>query len=319
MTDVTALGEILIDFTPKGERLFEANAGGAPCNVLAELSRLSKSTSFIGKIGTDMFGRFLKNTLDEYGINTGGVKETDDYFTTLAFVSLGADGNRDFSFARKFSADIMLNKDEIDESIILNSRIFHCGTLSMTDKTSREAQLFALDTAKSRDVVISVDPNLRLPLWKSEEDAKKAIDTVFRYADIIKISDYEIEFLCGKKDVLKGAMELFEKYSPKILFATCGENGAYLIKDDIVLHQPCFSVKAVDTTGAGDCFMGAALSKLLDYELDFGAVQYNKCREILRYASAAAGLATQKYGAMASMPNEKEIDELINGGNDNEK
>lgn len=316
MTDVTALGEILIDFTPKGKMLFEANAGGAPGNVLAALSRLSKSTSFIGKIGTDMFGGFLKQTLGEYGINTDGLKETDDYFTTLAFVSLSENGNRDFSFARKFSADIMLKKDEVDENIILNSRIFHCGTLSMTEKSSREAQLFALDTAKNRDVVISVDPNLRLPLWKNEADAKKAMETVLAYADIIKISDYEIEFLCGKKNVLKGAMELFERYSPKILFATCGENGAYLIKDDIVLHQPCFNVKTVDTTGAGDCFLGAALSKILDYDLDFGSIQHNRCMDILRFASAAAGLATEKYGAMASMPNVEEINKLINGGKD---
>ncbi len=313
MTDVTALGEILIDFTSKGKMLFEANAGGAPCNVLASLSKLSKSTSFIGKIGTDMFGKFLKNTLVDYNIDICGLKETEDYFTTLAFVTLDEAGNRDFSFARKFSADTMLKKDDIDENIILNSRIFHCGTLSMTEESSRKAQLFALDTAKSRDVVISVDPNLRLSLWKNDYEAKKAIDTVFSYADIIKISDYEIEFLCGEKDVLTGAEELFRKYGPKILFATCGENGAYLIKDDIVLYHPCFNVNTIDTTGAGDCFTGAALAKLLDYNLEFGNIQYKQCNEILCFACAAAALSTEKYGAMASMPTIDDIDKLIKG------
>lgn len=311
MTDVTALGEILADFTPKGERIFETNAGGAPCNVLAALSRLSKSTSFIGKIGNDMFGKFLKQTLTEYGIGTDGLKETDDYFTTLAFVSLDEKGNRDFAFSRKFSADIMLTKEDVDENIILNSRIFHCGTLSMTDENSRKAQIFALDTAKKRNIAISADPNLRLALWKNESDAKKAMDTVFSYADIIKISDYEVEFLCGTDDVLKGAEKIFKIYGPKILFATCGEKGAYLIKDDIILHHTCFNVKTVDTTGAGDCFMGAALAKLLDYNLEFGAIQYNQCKEILRFASAAAGLATEKYGAIASMPTNEEIKELM--------
>lgn len=314
MTDVTALGEILIDFTPKGKMLFEANAGGAPCNVLAALSKLSKSTAFIGKIGCDTFGGFLKQTLENYGINTDGLKETEDYFTTLAFVSLDENGNRDFAFSRKFSADIMLKKDDVDENIILNSKIFHCGTLSMTEDCSRKAQLFALDTAKSRNIAISVDPNLRLPLWKNESDAKKAMDTVFSYADIIKISDYEIEFLCGEKDVLLGAEKIFKQYSPKILFATCGENGAYLIKDDIMLHHPCFDVKTLDTTGAGDCFLGAALAKILDYNLDFGSIQYKQCKDILQFASAAAGLATEKYGAMASMPTLEEILSLIEGG-----
>lgn len=314
MTDVTALGEILIDFTPKGKMLFEANAGGAPCNVLAALSRLSKSTAFIGKVGADMFGNFLKNTIEEYGIDTTGLTTTEDYFTTLAFVSLDENGNRDFAFSRKFSADIMLKKADVDENIILNSRIFHCGTLSMTEEASRKAQIFALDTAKSRGVVISVDPNLRMPLWKSEADAKNAMDTVFSYADIIKISDYEISFLCGNKDVLTGADELFKKYRPKILFATCGENGAYLIKDDIILHHPCFDVNTVDTTGAGDCFLGAALARILDYNLDFGTIQYKQCKDILRYASAAASLATEKYGAMASMPNNDEINKLSDGG-----
>ena len=317
MFDIVSLGELLIDFTPqgvsdKGNYLFEANPGGAPCNVLAAMAKLGCKTAFMGKIGTDTFGNFLKDTVEKIGINTDGLKMTDENFTTLAFVTLDADGNRSFAFSRNNSADVMLTEDEVDEDIIKNSKIFHCGTLSLTHPQVKKATLKALNTAKENGVIISVDPNLRLPLWKSEDDAKEAINTVLEYADIIKISDYEIEFMCGEKDVLEGAKKMYKQYNPKIMFATCGKDGAYIIKDDIVLHHPCYDeVKTVDTTGAGDCFCGTSLKKLIDYKLDFASLTKDDCFDIIQYASAAASLATTKYGAISIMPSDDEIKQLI--------
>lgn len=318
MTDVTALGELLIDFTPRGvseqgSYVFEANSGGAPCNVLAAVSRLGKSAAFIGKVGTDTFGEFLKKTLVDLGVDTGGLVMTPDYFTTLAFVTLDDDGNRSFAFSRKNSADVMLEADEVPEELIKNSRIFHCGTLSLTDPTCRAATIRALDIAKENGVMISVDPNLREPLWANLDDAKEAIRLVLSYADIIKISDYELDFIYGKIDTADGARRLFNEYKPSIVFATCGKDGAYLVKDDILLHHPCFdNVKTIDTTGAGDSFCGTSLSRLLDLDLKIAEMNESQCHDLLRYASAAASLATAKRGAIPAMPSDDEITALMN-------
>lgn len=317
MTDVVALGELLIDFTPqglsdKGNYLFEANPGGAPCNVLAALSKLGKTTAFIGKVGNDTFGNFLKKTIDDLKIDSKGLRLTDEFFTTLAFVTLDSEGNRSFAFARNNSADVMLDKSEVDEDTIKEAKIFHCGTLSLTHPKSRAATIKALECAKKNNTIISVDPNLRMPLWKTEGDARAAVELVLGYADIIKISDYEIEFLCGDVSVEEGAKRLYGKYSPKIMFATCGKDGAYILRGDTVIKHPCYDkVKTVDTTGAGDCFCGASLKKLLDENLDFDGLDENKCFDIIRYASAAASLATTKFGAISVMPSEDEIQALI--------
>lgn len=315
--DIVSLGEVLIDFTPykienQNKRLFEANPGGAPCNVLAAMSKLGKSTAFIGKVGADAFGFQLKETMESLHIDTSGLIVTSDYFTTLAFVTLDENGNRNFAFSRKNSADIMLTSDEVDESQVRSAQIFHCGTLSLTHPDCRAATMKALYAARNAGIPISVDPNLREPLWNNAEDAKKAIRLVLEYADIIKISDYEIEFLYGEADVVKGSKRLCREFSPKVLFATCGKDGAYLFKEDIVLHCPCFSsVKTIDTTGAGDSFCGTALSKLLDYGLDFDALDREKCADLLCYASAAASLTTAKRGAIPAMPSKEEIEALI--------
>lgn len=318
MKDIIALGELLIDFTPRGTTeqgsyVFESNPGGAPPNVLAAMQKLGKSTAFIGKIGTDTFGVFLKDTLVKLGINTTGLVMTDDYFTTLAFVTLDADGNRSFAFDRKASADVMLTEDEVDEAQIKDAKIFHCGTLSLTHESAKKATLKALECAKANGVCISVDPNLRLALWENEQKAKDAIRLALSYADILKISDYEIEFLYGITDIKEGIRRLQADFDAKLIFATCGKDGAYMAKGDLILHHPCFdSVKTVDTTGAGDCFCGTALAKLLDYNLDFDALTEENCMDILRYANAAASLATASYGAIPAMPDDAQVQKLIN-------
>ena len=317
MFDIVALGELLIDFTPRGlsdqgSYIFEANSGGAPCNVLAAVRKLGKSAAFIGKVGADMFGRFLKETIDKLGIDSSGLLLSDTYFTTLAFVKLDDQGNREFSFSRNNSADVMLRPEEVNPDQIRDACIFHCGTLSLTHPDSRAALLKGLDLAREHGVLISVDPNLREPLWKDLEEAKAAIRLALSYADIIKISDYELEFLYKEADVVKAAKMLQAEFASKILFATCGKEGAYLLKDDILVHHPCFnSVKTIDTTGAGDSFCGAALSCLLDRELDFDGLDETACRELLRYASAAASLATAKRGAIPAMPTPNEIEALL--------
>ena len=216
--DVTALGELLIDFTEngtstQGNPIMEANPGGAPCNVLAMLERLGKKTAFIGKVGKDMFGTQLKTAVEEVGIDTRALIMDEEVHTTLAFVHTYPDGDRDFSFYRNPGADMMLTKDEIQEDLIRDSRIFHFGTLSSTHEGVREATRYAIDVAKEAGCIFSFDPNLRPPLWKSLDDAKAEIEYGLGKCDILKISDNEVEFLFGTTDYDKGAALLKEKYN----------------------------------------------------------------------------------------------------------
>lgn len=316
MFDVIALGEFLIDFTSRGKSendsfMYEANPGGAPCNVLAALSVLGNKTAFAGKVGKDTFGMFLQKTAENLGIDCSHLYRTDKAFTTLAFVTLDELGNREFAFSRNGSADTLLNENEIDEDFIKSARVFHCGTLSLTDEPSKSATKKALKIAKENGVCISVDPNLREMLWKSKNQAIEAIKEVITFADIIKISDYEAEYLYGTSDVDFAAERIFKEYKPKILFITSGKDGAYLFKDDKKYFHPCFDVKTIDTTGAGDAFTGSVLSVLLEYGLDFDALSEENLKYILHFASAAASLATTKHGAIFAMPDRVEIKTLL--------
>ena len=201
--DVTAMGEMLIDFTlngqsDQGNNLFEACPGGAPCNVLAMLNKLGRKTAFIGKVGEDQFGRLLRDTIDELGIETKGLLLDREIHTTLAFVHTFPDGDREFSFYRKPGADMMLSEEEVDYELIRQSKVFHFGTLSMTDEPVRSATKKALETAKASGCLITFDPNLRPPLWDSLDTAKEMMEYGFRYCDMLKISDNEIQFVTGK-------------------------------------------------------------------------------------------------------------------------
>lgn len=222
-TDVTALGELLIDFTEngvseQGNPLLEANPGGAPCNVLAMLTKLGNKTAFIGKVGKDNFGSMLKKKVTDLGINTQYLYEDEKVHTTLAFVHTEPDGDRDFSFYRSPGADMMLTEDEIIPSIIENSRIFHFGTISMTHETVRRATKKAVEIAKNCGSIISFDPNIREPLWDSLEDAKEQVQYGLQYCDILKISDNEIQWLTGETDYTKGVLKIRETHDiPLIL------------------------------------------------------------------------------------------------------
>lgn len=310
-TEIIALGELLIDFTGRGERQFEANPGGAPANVLAAAARLGRKTAMVGKVGTDMFGDLLVDTLRSYGVDVSHVYRTDDAFTTLAFVALDETGNRQFSFSRKHSADLQLTADEAIFPELETAKIFHCGTLSLTVEPSRSATLRAMQAAKDAGVWVSVDPNLREPLWRTADAARDAIRTVCAQADILKISDYEAEFLYGTTDPAEGLRRVCAEFAPKLAFLTCGADGAYLAQGETLLHEPCVPVHTIDTTGAGDSFVGAALSFLLDHRLTPGALTEADCRALLRFASAAASLTTTRRGGIPAMPTRAEVAALL--------
>lgn len=314
--DVTALGEMLIDFTMNGQseqgnNMFEACPGGAPCNVLAMLNKLGRKTAFIGKVGEDQFGRLLKDTIEELGIETKGLILDQDIHTTLAFVHTFPDGDREFSFYRKPGADMMLSEEEVDYDMIRQSRIFHFGTLSMTDEPVRTATKKALDVAKEAGCLITFDPNLRPPLWDSLEEAKKQMEYGFRYCDVLKISDNEIQFISGMEDYDDGIHYLQEKYQIPLIFLTMGKEGSRAYYKDMRVERAGFQVKAIETTGAGDTFCGCAIHGVLTHGLE--GMTEEVLGDILTYANAGAALITMKKGAIRSMPDPEKVTELIKG------
>ena len=317
MYDVTALGELLIDFAPKsvddaGYPTLAANPGGAPGNFLAALNKYGCSTAMIGKVGEDMFGRLLIGTLKAAGIETRGIVVDPDQFTTLAFVSLDASGNRDFSFARKPGADTCLTAEEMDKDLIRDSRVFHFGTLSLTNDPARDATHQAVAMAKAQGKYISVDPNLRKPLWPSEDAAKAAIEWSLRQADIVKISDEEIEFLWGLSPEA-GAQKLLNEYGASLVYATLGPKGCHAAtkRVSVTVESPK-GIKVVDTTGAGDIFGGSAMSRFLRLNKKPDELTEEELRDIVAFACTAASLSTQKHGGISSVPEEADVLSVLN-------
>ena len=315
--DVTALGELLIDFTQNGQSeqgngLFEANPGGAPCNVLAMLTKAGRRTAFIGKVGNDMFGRMLRDRAAGEGLDMSGLEMDDEIPTTLAFVEKLPNGDRDFSFYRKPGADIMLTKEEVRKhaALIEGTRIFHFGTLSMTDASIEEATLEAVSIAKQSGCLISFDPNLRPPLWKSEEMAKEKIAWGLGQCDILKISDNEITFLTGEEDFDKGIHRIIEQYQIPLVFATYGPDGSKAFYHGIEAYEKGFLNPAtIETTGAGDTFCASALHPVLKYGSD--GFDEAKLHELLTFANAAASLVTTRKGALCVMPTVEEVEAYI--------
>ena len=313
--DVTTLGELLIDFTENGSSsqgnpLLEANPGGAVCNVLAMLEKLGKKTAYIGKVGQDMFGTQLKEAVEEVGIDTRNLIMDPVYHTTLAFVHTYPDGDRDFSFYRDPGADMMLTKEEVSEELIRDSRIFHFGTLSSTHPGVREATRYAIDIAKDAGCIITFDPNLRPPLWKSLEDAKVEIEYGMSKCDVLKISDNEVEFMCGTDDYDKGAAMIQEKYNIPLVLVTMGKAGsrAYY-KGMIVEVAPFLQENTIETTGAGDTFCASTLNYILEHGLD--NLTEENLKELLTFANAAASLITTRKGALRVMPAKQEVLDFI--------
>ncbi len=313
--DVVALGELLIDFTDngvskQGNTMFEANPGGAPCNVLAMLQKLGDKTAFIGKVGEDIFGEKLKNVLKEVGINTSGLIMDKEVRTTLAFVQTLKDGDRDFSFYRNPGADMMLEEGDINNKLIKNCKIFHFGTLSMTHKGVRKATKKAIKKAKENGALISFDPNLRPPLWKSLEDAKEQVEYGLNQCDILKISDNEIQWFTGEKDFDKGIKKLQDKYPIKLIVLSMGKDGSRAYYKDLKVEKSAFvQKKTIETTGAGDTFGGCCLHFILKYGLD--NLDKEKLEKMLTFANAAASIITTKKGALRVMPTKDEVKDFI--------
>lgn len=313
--DVTALGELLIDFTENGNSeqgnpLMEANPGGAPCNMLSMIQKLGGTTAFIGKVGKDMFGRQLRQAVESVGIDTRNLMEDEEIHTTLAFVHTFPDGDRDFSFYRNPGADMMLTKEEIQEDLIRNSKVFHFGTLSSTQEGVREATRYAIDVAKEAGCLVSFDPNLRPPLWKTLEDARKEIEYGLSKTDILKISDNEVEFLCGTSDYDEGAKMLIEKYNIPFVCVTLGKDGSRAYYKGMRVEVPGFVQKnTIETTGAGDTFCGCMLHYIIQHGLE--DLTEENLRELLTFANAAASVITTRKGALAVMPSKEEVEELL--------
>ena len=313
--DVVALGELLIDFTEngtssQGNPIYEANPGGAPCNVLSMLTKLGKKTAFIGKVGSDIFGNRLKATLDEVGIDTSNLVMDEEIRTTLAFVETFPDGDRDFSFYRNPGADMMLREDEVDTELLRDTKLFHFGTLSMTHDEVRSATKKAIDVAKEAGAVISFDPNLREPLWRSLDDAREQVAYGLSRCDVLKISDNEIQWFTGEEDFDAGIRKLREQYDIPLIMLSMGKDGsrAYY-KDMRVEVAPFLQEKTIETTGAGDTFGACCLYHVLKYGL--GSLDEEKLTEMLTFANAAASIITTRKGALRVMPEEAEVRELI--------
>lgn len=309
--DVIALGELLIDFTQngissQGNLMFEANPGGAPGNVLAMLGKLGHPTAFIGKVGNDRFGQLLRDALTEQGIDTAGLCVDDHVPTTLALVHKLPDGDRDFSFYRTPGADMMLTADEVSEEMIAGARLFHFGTLSMTDEPVRSATIRAVELAEKHGLLISFDPNLRPPLWKRDEDARAAFDFGMRHCSVMKISDNEIVWYTGCEDMDEGIARIRAEYpNIRLLLASLGPDGSRAYLGDRMVEQTAFLNPATtDTTGAGDTFCACCLDAVLTNGLDMTTDQL---QQMLRFANAAASLVTTRKGALRVMPERREV------------
>ncbi len=310
--DVVALGELLIDFTSNGmstqnNPLFEANPGGAPCNVLSMLAKLGKRVAFIGKVGDDAFGRQLEAAIEEVGIDGTGLCKDRRVHTTLAFVQKLANGDRDFSFYRDPGADMMLSKEDIDLDLIRNTAIFHFGSLSMTDEVCREATKTALDAAKKAGTIVSFDPNLREALWKSLEAAREQIAYGMGQCDILKLSDNEILWFTGKDGYDEAVEVIQQTYGIPLILLSMGPDGSRAYYHGMKVEVPAvLRNDTIETTGAGDTFCGCILNYILDHGLD--GLTEAELEEMLSFANTAASIITTRKGALRVMPERAEIE-----------
>ena len=312
MMDVVALGELLIDFAclntdSDGYPTMAAHPGGAPANFLAALTKFGAKTALLGKVGTDAFGKMLTGTLQKAGIEARGLVCADDVFTTLAFVTFDEHGDREFSFSRKPGADTCLNFDELDLSLIDEAKVFHFGTLSLTDEPARTTTQKAVAYAKKAGKLITYDPNLRKPLWRDLEEAKKQLIWGLQQADVVKISDEEVEFLFGL-GVEEGADYILKNLGVKLVFVTCGADGCYFRNAIASGHVPSLrDIQVKDTTGAGDIFGGSAVWKLLQYGVSPELLNETQLRDVVTFACTSAGLSTTRSGGISSVPEYEEV------------
>lgn len=314
---IISLGEALIDFIPMDETnlVYQKSPGGAPANVAVGVSRLGVSSSFIGKVGDDVLGKFLKETLSQYQVNTKQMSFSRDVRTGVVFVTNGKDGERSFDFYIDPSADRFFEANEIDVDHLTSHKILHFGSISLISSPAKEATQFAVKLAKENGMLVSYDPNLRLGLWKSEEHARETIKSMLSEADILKISEEELEFITGEKDIQKGIDQLAD-YNISLVLVTLGADGSYVFTDNGHQHVSAMKVNAIDTTGAGDAFVSGMLYSIHQYEGDFETLPLKKAVEMAQFASVSGAVAAATKGAMTALPTLDEVKQLQKKGED---
>lgn len=310
-TQITALGEILIDYTPlpdsdAGMAVFEQNPGGAPANVLACAARLGRRTAFIGKVGDDIQGRFLADTLQKTGIDIHALLVDGRYFTTLAFVELSESGERSFSFARKPGADVQLSPEELDRELISHSDILHFGSLSLTDEPARSATMEAVLLARKSGAIIAYDPNYRPLLWTSRDAAMEQMRIPLPLVHLLKVSDDEVEYLTDCSDPREGAEKLVRQ-GLRCVVVTIGNQGALVAAKEGSIMVPGFPTRAVDTTGAGDSFWGGFLTRVSESGKSLEQITFQDFQSFARFGNAVASLCVEKRGAMPAMPHREDV------------
>ena len=316
MPKALCIGELLIDFvsTTPDVTLAEAPGfvkapGGAPANVAVGLAKLGVDAGFIGKVGADPFGDFLTETLQQNNVDTTYLIAGETSRTTLAFVATRSDGMKDITFYRHPGADIQLSPDEVDAGYIQSAELFHYGSVSLSHSPTREATLKAIQFAKDAGAFISYDPNLRLMLWDNADDAKYWIWEVMPYADVVKISEEEWEFITGDVELANG-IKCILGLGVKLLVVTLGERGCYYTNGNADGYVDGFAVEVVDTLGAGDAFVAAMLTQLMTHA-NLASLENDQLDSIMRYANAAGALATQKVGVIPALPTHSEIEQFL--------
>ncbi len=321
MPDVITIGEVLIDFlsVDKGVSIEETTGftiacGGAPANVAAAISKLGESSGFIGKVGADSFGRKIKATLEKAGVDIKNLVMDKGVNTTLAFISVKGNGDVDFTFYRNHcGADISLNQEEIDEGYILESKIFHFGSLSFTNEPLKSATLYSIEKAKGTGKIISFDPNLRPSLWDSMKRAREEIENAMQYADVVKLTDEELSFVTKSDDLVRGS-NLLLKYGPRVILVTRGSNPCFFNNGDFIVEVPAFDVEVKDVTGGGDAFMGGFIVKLVKRLKDGKSIfsmDKDEAIEILKFANACGAITVTRKGVIPALPTMKEVEDFL--------
>ncbi|GAC91112.1 fructokinase [Anoxybacillus flavithermus NBRC 109594] len=312
---IISLGEALIDFIPLDatNRSYQKSPGGAPANVAVGVARLGVPATFLGKVGRDVLGVFLKETLDAYGVNTSFLQFSDDVRTGVVFVTLAENGERSFDFYINPSADRFLCEEEIDESLFRTHRILHFGSISLISEPARSATKRAVMLAKENGMIVSYDPNLRLGLWEGEKQAREMIMSMLREADVLKISEEELTFITGEKDIQKG-IDALAPYNIPLIVVTLGENGSYAFTKEGSVFTPALKVEAVDTTGAGDAFVSGMLYCLHEREGTIDSLSLTEIEQMARFASVSGALAASTKGAMTALPTRDEVERILREG-----
>lgn len=313
--DIVALGEILIDFTPSGQSdngnaLFEQNSGGAPANTLVAATRFGAKTAFIGKVGDDQFGHYLKGILDQVNVDTTGLVFSKEANTTLAFVHLNPEGDRSFSFYRKPGADLLITSKDLDRTLLSSAKVFHFGSISLTHEPARSTTIEAVKYAKGKGSLISYDPNWRPGLWSSHKESIQWMKQGTQYADIIKVSEEELKLMTGQSDLEKGS-RILSGMGPRVVLITLGGMGSYYRINNIAGQIDAYRVPVIDTTGAGDSFFGSMLYQIIESNKELEDLTKDQMDQYVKVSNAAAALCVQKKGAIPGIPVRSAVNRFI--------